>query len=241
MDGIINFDKPQGITSAKALYRVRSITGQRKSGHAGTLDPGATGVLVLCMGKATKLVEQLMDQPKAYRTIARLDITSDSFDSDFQTRPIAVASPPSPEDVASVLNSFEGNILQLPPVISALKVNGVPSYKRAARNEAVTLRERPVRIYWTQLVRYEWPEIEFEVACGRGTYIRSLIRDIGERLKTGGCLTSLVRTRVGPFSVEDGWSFDRLEQADSPASYLLPLEKAKQRLSEPIIVPEKPA
>ena len=120
MDGIINLNKPVGITSAKALYRVRSLTRQRKSGHAGTLDPAASGVLVICLGKATKLVESIMDQPKVYRATARLDVTSESFDSDRPLIPVEVANVPTLETVQAACTSFEGTIEQVPPQISAI-------------------------------------------------------------------------------------------------------------------------
>lgn len=223
MDGLINFNKPVGITSAKALYRVRAITRQRKSGHAGTLDPAASGVLLLCLGKGTKLVERLMDQPKVYRTTARLDVTSESFDSDRPLIPVPVATPPERETVVEALAKFEGIIEQVPPAISAIKVGGVPSYKLAARDQAQPLKARPVKIDWIRLHAYDWPMIDFEMCCGRGTYVRSLIRDLGIALETGGCLTSLARTRVGPFEIEQGWTLDRLEKA-TPADYLIPLE-----------------
>lgn len=229
MDGLINFNKPVGITSAKALYRVRGITRQRKSGHAGTLDPAASGVLLLCLGKGTKLVERLMDQPKVYRTNARLDVTSESFDSDRPLRPVAVSSPPTRDDVTAALHRFEGVIQQVPPAISAIKVGGVPSYKLAARDQAETHKPRPVRIDWIRLHAYKFPNIEFEMCCGRGTYVRSLIRDLGAALGTGGCLTALSRTRVGPFEVDAGWTFEQLEQA-RPDDYVITLKRALEAL-----------
>jgi len=227
VDGLINFHKPVGITSAKALYRVRTITRERKSGHAGTLDPAASGVLILCLGKATKLVERLMDQPKVYRTTARLDVTSESFDSDRPLHPVAVDAPPTIDQVRTALSSFEGTIEQVPPTISAVKVGGVPAYKRTARDEVVALKPRPVRVDWIRLHSYGWPTIDFEMCCGRGTYVRSIVRDLGLALGTGGCLTSLIRTRIGPFTIEDAWTFDRLEGA-LPADYLIPLDRAAQ-------------
>lgn len=224
MDGLINFNKPVGITSAKALYRVRAITRQRKSGHAGTLDPAASGVLLLCLGKGTKLVERLMDQPKVYRTTARLDVTSESFDSDRPLIPVPVTAPPRREEVEGALARFVGIIAQVPPAISAIKVGGVPSYKLSAKDQAQPLKARPVKIDWIRLHVYDWPTIDFEMCCGRGTYVRSLIRDLGATLGTGGCLTSLARTRVGPFAVEDGWTFERLEKA-TLGEFLVPMER----------------
>ena len=158
MDGIINLDKPVGITSAKALYKVRKITGVRKSGHAGTLDPNASGVLVLCLGKATKLVERLMDQPKVYRAKVRLDMTSASYDAEKETTPVEVAAPPSLEAVRMALASFEGTIAQVPPAFSALKIKGRPAYELARKNRSVELEPRPVRIYWLHLHGYAYPE-----------------------------------------------------------------------------------
>ncbi len=242
MDGVINLNKPAGITSAKALYRVRSITRQRKSGHAGTLDPGATGVLVLCMGKATKLVESIMDQPKVYRTRARLDVTSESFDSDRPLTPVNVDHVPTAEAVRAACQSFEGAIEQVPPQISAVKVGGRPAYKLAFRGHDVELKARRVQVYWLHVHAYRWPEIDLEMCCGRGTYVRSLIRDLGEKLGTGGCLTSLVRRSVGPFRVEEGWSFEMLSSAGDSDDYLIPLDRVR-RLLEPgaMMIPARPS
>jgi len=229
IDGIINLNKPVGITSAKALYKVRALSGMRKSGHTGTLDPGADGVLVLCVGKATKLVERMMDQPKVYRARARFDVTSESFDSDRPLVPVEVAARPAPAFVEASLAEFEGEIQQVPPAISALKVGGVPAYKLARRGAEANLKPRAVRLYWTKLHAYDWPAVDFEVCCGRGTYIRALIRDWGARLAVGGCLTGLTRTAVGPFTAEDAWTLDRLETA-SPADYILRLDAVRELL-----------
>ena len=241
MDGIIDFNKPTGITSAKALYRVRKITGVRKSGHAGTLDPGADGVLVLCLGKATKLVETLMDQPKVYRAAARLDVTSESFDSDRPLVEVPVATPPDEAAIREACRRFEGVIEQVPPVISAVKVGGRPAYKRNRAGETVELRSRRVQVHWLQVTGYDWPVLEFELACGRGTYVRALIRDLGAALQTGGCLTGLARTAVGPFRLEDGWTFEALEHAAGAGEYLTPLDRARELLSAgPVRIPPRP-
>jgi tRNA pseudouridine55 synthase len=241
VDGILNLNKPTGITSAKALYRVRSITGERKSGHAGTLDPAATGVLVLCLGKATKLVESIMDQPKVYRATARLDVTSESFDCDRPLTPVAVATIPTRDGVREACEAFEGRTEQTPPQISAVKVGGVPAYKRKAAEGPLVLAARPVTIYWLHIHAYAWPTIEFEMCCGRGTYVRSLIRDLGERIGTGGCLTALTRTRVGPFAVEHAWSIEALCNAARPGEYLLDLDRARTALArEAVTIPPRP-
>lgn len=241
MDGIINFHKPTGITSAKALYRVRKITGQKKSGHAGTLDPGASGVLVLCLGRATKLVESIMDQPKVYRATARLDVTSDSLDADDQLVPVECECEPTLAQVVEACFSFEGLIEQVPPKISAIKIGGVPAYKRARRDEPLRLAPRSVRVYWLHVHAFDWPTLDFEMCCGRGTYVRSLIRDLGDRLGTGGCLTSLVRSRVGPFCLEAAWSFETLETAATAADYLIEMARARELLDpDAIVIPARP-
>jgi len=242
LSGVINLDKPTGISSAKALYRVRKIVGQRKSGHAGTLDPLAGGVLVLCLGKGTKLVETVMDHPKVYRARARLDVTSESLDSDSALQPVDIAGIPSREDILHQCRAFEGVIAQMPPKISAIKIGGVPAYKRTRRHEEITMKQRPVHIYWIHLHGYVWPEIEIEVCSGRGTYIRSLVRDIGAALGVGGCLTGLTRTRVGPFAVSDAVTIDQLDAADDPEAYVIDLERAGALLApESITIPARPS
>lgn len=240
-DGIINLNKPLGITSAKAVYRVRKITQERKSGHAGTLDPEASGVLVVCLGKATKLVERLMDQPKVYRAVARLDLTSPSYDSEGDTTAVDVAEAPSTEAVARAIASFEGTIEQVPPAVSALKIKGIPAYKFARKNRPLDLDPRIVQIYWMHLHRYAFPEIEFEVCCGRGTYVRALIRDLGEALATGGCLTALTRTQVGPFKMSEGWTFEAMEASASIDDYLIGLEECGRVLDPTAVeIPARP-
>lgn len=241
MDGVINFHKSVGITSAKALYKVRAITKQKKSGHAGTLDPAASGVLILCMGKATKLVESIMDHPKVYRTTARLDATSESFDSDRPLVPISVTIPPTEAQVREALARFEGTIQQVPPTISAIKIGGRPSYKLAGTDKQVELAPRPVTIYWLHLHRYEYPEIDFEMCCGRGTYVRSLIRDLGVRLGTGGVLTSLVRTQIGPLTLETARTLDALKAATSPAEYVIDLLQARVSFESAKSIPPRPS
>jgi len=241
MDGLIILNKPIGITSAKALYRVRKSTGVRKSGHAGTLDPGAAGVLVLCMGKATKLVESLMNQPKVYHAAARLDVTSESYDSDYPLIDAPAARIPDPEEVIAACRRFEGDIEQIPPAISALKVDGRRAYKRRRVGESIELKPRPARIYWLCVRRYEWPVLEFDVACGRGTYVRALIRDIGAALGAGGCLTALTRAAVGPFDIRRACSFADLEGAERAEDYLIPLEQARALLSKQAVeAPPRP-
>jgi tRNA pseudouridine55 synthase len=238
-DGLLNLNKPAGISSARALDRVRGITRVRKSGHSGTLDPLATGVLVICMGRATKLVERLMNQPKVYRGVARLDVTSETLDGGSELQPVRQATPPTEGELAAALREFEGPIEQTPPPYSALKIKGRPAYKLARKNEPLELEARPVMVYWLCLARYSWPEVEFEMCCGRGTYVRSLVRDLGERLATGGCLTSLERRAIGPYHIDAAVTLDEL--AGIPLEVVaVDFDAAEQMLSRPVEIPAKP-
>lgn len=230
-DGVINLYKPPGITSAKALYRVRKITGVKKSGHTGTLDPDAEGVLVLCLGKATKLVEKVMSLVKVYRAEARLDVTSPTLDLEGELTPVDVAAIPDANRIAQEITTFEGAIQQVPPQISAIKVGGVAAYKLTRSGKPPTLQPREVHVHWLHLHRYDWPNIDFEMACGRGTYVRSLVRDLGERLGVGGCLTHLTRTAVGPFNLASALDFKSLETRD-PSTYILPLTRVATLLEQ---------
>ena len=241
MEGIINFNKPAGMSSAQAVYRIRRVTRVRKSGHAGTLDPRATGVLVICIGRATKLVESVMDHPKIYRTHARLDVTSETLDLDSPLVPKDPEAVPDREAVASVCRSWEGRVQQLPPMVSAIKYGGVPAYERLRRNEQLKLVPRAIDIYWIHLRHFAWPEIEFDVCCGRGTYVRSLVRDIGDAFGAGGVITSLRRDRVGPFALPDSVDLDDLDRTRDPAELVTELEKAREMLSSAnVVVPDRP-
>jgi tRNA pseudouridine55 synthase len=241
MDGILNLYKPLGITSTQALTQVRRITGERHSGHAGSLDPLAEGVLLICLGGATKLVEALMNQPKVYRTVAALDVTSPSFDLELDTTRVPVVQPPTREQVAEVLRGLEGVSEQVPPATSAVKLRGRPAYELARAGRTPVLMPRRIQIYWIHVHRYDWPLLDFEVACGRGTYIRALIRDIGARLATGGCLTALQRRAVGPFWSDTSWTLERLQSSVDPAASVLPLADARRLLTEPpVILPQRP-
>ncbi len=232
MDGILNLHKPLGLTSTQALEQVRRITGWRKSGHAGSLDPLAEGVLLIGVGYGTKLTEALMDQPKVYRTIADLSVTSPSFDRELPTTVVEVPEIPSHERMVAALRSFEGAILQTPPATSAVKINGRPAYKLARRGHEPVLKPRTVQVYRIELRHYAWPHVELEIACGRGTYVRALARDLGSTLGTGGCLDKLVRLAVGPFRDAESWTLDRLAEVADRASALTPVAVARARLAE---------
>ncbi|HUW81898.1 MAG TPA: tRNA pseudouridine(55) synthase TruB [Phycisphaerae bacterium] len=231
MDGVINLYKPTGVSSARHAYRLRPIVGTRKVGHAGSLDPFADGVLVVAIGRATKLVERLMGLPKLYRTTLRLGVTNATLDPEQPFEPVPVATPPSSQRLAEVLGHFVGLIDQVPPPFSAVKVGGRPAYKMAARGEQVRLDPRQVRIYQIELLGYDYPNIELQVRCGRGTYIRSLARDVGSALGTGACCQTLTRLAVGPFHLDLSV---RLDQTDPPQvrAKVIGLEEASRLLAD---------
>lgn len=233
LDGLILLDKPSGITSAKALYQIRAIARQRKSGHAGTLDPLATGVLILCLGKATRLVERLMGLTKSYHMIARLDWESDSHDSENPIRSVFAEKIPGRPETITALRSFVGEFSQAPPILSAIKLGGKASYQRAREGHPIAPRPRPVHIHRLDLESFVWPRIELDMTCGRGTYVRSLIRDLGSLLGAGGCVTELRRTAVGPFTVERAWALEdvRKNAEDVSRPWLIPFARAVEELS----------
>ena len=210
--GIINFNKPRGRTSFSVIGPVRRGTGERRVGHAGTLDPMAEGVLVICIGAATRVTEYLMDLPKTYRGTITLGVETDTYDAEGQvtaTREVNV----SEEQVREALGAFTGEIEQRPPAHSALKIEGRPAYERARKGEEIEMKARRVHVYRVDVVRFELPEVEIEVECSRGTYIRSLAHDLGEALGCGGHLSALTRTRIGPFRVEEAVTPEALEAA----------------------------
>lgn len=198
LSGIINLNKPAGISSARAVARVKRLLPRgTKIGHAGTLDPFATGVLLLLVGKATRLCERLMDQPKQYEATVKLGATTPTDDPESPETPTPGAQPVDRAQVEAALGLFVGEIVQRPPVFSALKVAGRRAYDLARKGQVVELQPRTVNVYAIELLGYEWPLVRLRIDCGRGTYIRAIARDLGEALKTGGHLTALVRTRVG--------------------------------------------
>ncbi|RUL86227.1 tRNA pseudouridine(55) synthase TruB [Tautonia sociabilis] len=203
--GLLNLDKPTGITSRDAVDLVaRPLKRWKvKVGHAGTLDPLASGVLVVAVGPATRLIERVQDQSKTYTATILLGATSDTLDADGVISPVAGAVPPHEDRVRAALASQVGEIEQRPPAFSALRVGGKRAYELARDGREVELAPRRVRIDRVELLRYEWPRLEIEVDCGSGTYIRSIARDVGEGLGCGGLIEVLRRTRIGPFRVEE--------------------------------------
>jgi len=211
LDGILNLNKPEGISSARAVSRVKFlIERQAKVGHAGTLDPFATGVLLVLVGKATRQSEAMMSEPKQYEATVRLGATTETDDLDSAEVPFPGAVLPTLQQVQDVLPRFIGTVPQRPPAYSALKVGGRRACDLARKGRQIELAERPVRIDAIELLSFNPPDVRLRIDCGRGTYIRAIARDLGLALHCGGYLTQLCRTRVGRFSVADAIAFDQL-------------------------------
>jgi tRNA pseudouridine55 synthase len=209
MNGVLVMDKPSGMTSRDVVNRAQRWFPRRtKIGHAGTLDPLATGVLVLCVGSATKLVESIQNMGKTYWTSIRLGATSDTDDADGVVVPTATCEPPTHATIEAILPGFVGEIQQLPPRVSALKVDGKRAYDIVRRGGEVVLNPRTVRVDAIRFLGYTWPHVELEIDCGKGTYIRSIARDLGERLGVGGLVEQLRRTRIGAYRADDAMSID---------------------------------
>lgn len=222
-------DKPGGMTSRDAVDRaLRWFPRGTKVGHTGTLDPLATGVLVLCLGAATRLTEYVQDMRKTYRAGVRLGARSDTDDADGTVEPADVAVPPGRSAVEEALRGFVGEVEQVPPAYSAAKVSGRRAYDLARRGREVALESRRVRVHGIDVLAYEYPRLEIEVRCGKGTYVRSLARDLGERLGCGGYVETLRRTRVGPFAADDAVSLDA--DAAAARAKLLPVSAAVSEL-----------
>jgi tRNA pseudouridine55 synthase len=207
--GLLVIDKPPGITSREVVNRVEArLPLASRIGHAGTLDPLATGVLVLCIGKATRLIEYIQAMPKTYHTFIQLGAESVTDDAEGPVTALENAPVPDAATVADCVSGFIGAIEQLPPAFSAAKISGQRAYKLARKGRDVALEARRVHIDAIRILSYDYPQLELEVECGKGTYIRSLARDIGRRLGCGGYVASLRRTRVGVFSVAAAQSLD---------------------------------
>ena len=223
VNGLLVIDKPGGMTSRDAVNRVqRWFPRKTKIGHTGTLDPLATGVLVVCIGVATRLADYVQAMGKSYASRFRFGATSTTDDADGTITEMPGAVPPTREQLETVIARFVGFIEQMPPAFSALKVAGQRAHDLARQGKEVALAARPVRVDAIRLLAYDWPFADVEVDCGKGTYIRSIAREVGAELGCGGLVQTLRRTRVGPFRAEQGVSLD----ADPTHVKLLPMADA---------------
>ena len=225
MFGLLNIDKPTGMTSRYVVNRVQRLVRPVKCGHAGTLDPLATGVLVVGLGQATRLVEYVQRMPKTYLATFLLGRTSDTEDITGEVHEIANAHVPSVDELAAALPQFVGSIEQLPPAYSALKVDGKRAYALARRGESVDLKPRPIEVHSLNLVTYEYPQLSLLIRCGSGTYVRSLGRDLARSIGTEAVMSALVRRSIGPFEIEKAMAYNDLS-AETIARRLEPSAKA---------------
>lgn len=228
IEGIIVVDKPLGISSMGLCAKVRGklraggAPKRVKVGHGGTLDPLATGVLVVLIGKATKRCEEVMAGVKGYRTSVDLSQVSTTDDLEGEKTSVVPEVIPDRALVEDACSKWVGAVQQTPPIYSAIKVNGKRAYALARKGEAVKLEARTVQIDSIEIVSYDWPELVIDVVCGKGTYIRSLGRDIGGEVGAGGMLTELRRTRVGRFRIEDAVRLEDLPDPMDPQSVSMP-------------------
>lgn len=211
--GILNIDKPQGFTSHDLVVKVRQASGMRRVGHAGTLDPLATGVLLICFGQATRIADYLMESPKVYRAQVRLGIKTDTGDAEGKVISHSDPSEVTLQEIEGALASFRGRIQQIPPIYSALKKEGVPLYRLARQGVAFEPTPREVEIFRLEVLDWAPPLLEIEVTSSPGTYIRALARDLGDKLGCGAHLSRLVRLACGRFTLEEAATLPEVEEA----------------------------
>lgn len=241
MDGILVINKPSGMTSHDIIIQLRRILQEKKAGHTGTLDPDATGVLPVCLGKATKIIQYLEDNEKGYEGTMTLGVTTDTMDASGQIIKVSGTVGLKLDDVKRVSANFIGEIDQIPPMVSAIKVNGKRLYEIARQGKTIERTPRKIRIYELKLTRfYEekitnidpsrlFAKVDFQVLCSRGTYIRSLVSDIGDTLGCGAHLSKLVRTRSGCFIIADSIGLEEIQT--EPQKALLSLLSIDDALS----------
>ena len=219
MHGILNIDKPYGITSMEVVRRVKRACGQRRVGHAGTLDPIATGVIPVCIGQATRVTQYLNDGRKEYEAQIELGVTTDTYDAMGEVLSRCDPGDLSEGDILTELKSFEGSIEQVPPMYSALKKDGKRLYELARAGIEVEREPRRVQVYDINLLELRGHVARVLVTCGKGFYMRSLAFDLGQALGCGGHLKSLIRTKSGPFKVEEAISLEDAEDAFSSSDW----------------------
>ncbi len=235
MDGLLVIDKPEGITSLTVVRILKEKWSLRKAGHIGTLDPFATGVLPIAMEEGTKLIPFLPDEPKEYEAVMKIgeETTTDDLTGKISKR--GNWKDCSLEEIQSAFQSFTGRILQIPPMFSAVKVNGKPLYRMARKGIEIERKEREVYLYDLQIQKIDLPLIHFYVSCSKGTYVRALARDLGRQMGYGGHLFSLRRIRSGPFTLPQAISMERvkeLSKEEAQRLYLIPFQEVLSSLPE---------
>ncbi len=226
--GVVNIKKEKGYTSHDVVAKLRGIVGQKKIGHTGTLDPDATGVLPVCLGKATKLCDMLTDKSKTYETVLLLGKTTDTQDISGEILKEGDLSHINSDAVVQCIGEFVGEYLQIPPMYSALKVNGKKLYELARQGIEVERKARPVVIHEINILEVNLPRVRMEVHCSKGTYIRTLCHDIGEKLGCGACMEELVRTKVSRFEITESYTLDEvraIKEAGRLQEILVPIDE----------------
>ena len=225
--GIINVYKERGFTSHDVVAKLRRITGQKKIGHTGTLDPEAEGVLPVCFGRATKLCDMLTDRDKCYEAVLLLGVRTDTQDVFGKVIREEETGELAEDSVRSVIGSFKGKYEQIPPMYSALKVNGKKLCDLAREGKTVERKARTVEIYDIRIDKIKLPRVHMKVHCSKGTYIRTLCHDIGEKLGCGGCMESLIRTRSGIFEIKESvtlWDIEKKIADGNTAEIIYPVD-----------------
>lgn len=232
--GLLNIAKPAGWTSRVVVDHIQRLVRPAKAGHAGTLDPLATGVLIVCVGQATRLVPLIHELPKVYRATFLLGHTSQTDDIEGAIVETPAASHPTHAQVLAALPEFVGRIAQRPPAFSAVRIGGRRAYKLARSGNDVDVPTRTVDVHRLELVRFEYPELVLEIKCGTGTYVRSIGRDLGERLRCGALMCGLERTAIGPFQVRESVAPEAVTH-DSLTALMLPAAAAVPDLPRAVV------
>ena len=220
LNGILNIDKPYGITSMEVVRRLKRRSGIKRVGHGGTLDPLATGVIPICFGQATRMMEYLVSSTKEYRAVIRFGMATDTYDALGETTSQKPVGNLSLTTIENTLDSFKGIIYQIPPMYSALKRHGKRLYNLARAGIEIELEPREVAIHHIEILNWTPPLVTLEVNCGRGLYVRSLAHDLGQALKCGGHLQELVRLKSGPFKILDSLSLANAEEKCSDGTWI---------------------
>lgn len=229
LSGIFNINKPAGMTSHDVVQAVRKASGERRVGHAGTLDPMATGVLLVCIGAATRVTEYLMEHPKSYRAEITLGIATDTHDAEGEVTRIVDSVDVSRAEVQSALATFVGTIEQIPPMYSALKKEGKKLYELAREGQTVEREPREVEITRLEILEWEPPRVTVDIDCSKGTYVRAIARDLGKKLGVGAHLSNLIRTASGRFKLKNASGLDTVIEAIQDEWWMLlihPLDEA---------------
>lgn len=213
MNGFLLIDKEKGVSSFFAVKKIRYLSQEKKVGHSGTLDPLATGLLIIALGKGTKMLEKLIGCDKEYEVVAKFGYVSNTYDGEGEIKASGFSGKCEKADVIETIKKFFiGEIEQIPPIYSAKKIKGVRAYNLARQGKEVILKPKKIKVDLFEIEKFLWPEVKFKIKCGSGCYIRSLIHDLGQKLKVGAYVKELRRTKISDFSIEDAYKIDELHE-----------------------------